>query len=113
MSLEKSLELDVIIQEIEDLCVFSRGKKIIHELKPSYDRLIIKRENECIREALQVVVHYGDVPFLGIRDIGNNLSLALKGRSLTGLDLIEIANFIQGVKGIIDFEKTIEFDHPA
>ena len=38
MSLEKSLELDVIIQEIEDLCVFSRGKKIIHELKPSYDR---------------------------------------------------------------------------
>ena len=55
MSLEKSLELDVIIQEIEDLCVFSRGKKIIHELKPSYDRLIIKRENECIREASKKV----------------------------------------------------------
>ena len=113
MSLEKSLELDVIIDEIENLCVFSRGKKLIHEMKPSYDKLIIKRENELIKEALDIVIKYGEVPFLGIRDIENNLRLALKGKTLTGLDLIEIAHFIQGIKGLIEFEKTIEIPHEA
>lgn len=113
MSLEKSLELDVIINEVENLCVFSLGKKNIKEMKPTYDRLIIKRENELIREALRIVIRFGSVPFLGIRDISNHLNLALKGRTLSGSDLIEIAHFIQGVKGLIDFEKTIDFDHPA
>ena len=113
MSLEKSLELDVIIDEIENLCVFSRGKKLIHDMKPSYDKLIIKRENELIKEALDIVIKYGEIPFLGIRDIENNLRLALKGKTLTGLDLIEIAHFIQGIKGLIEFEKTIEIPHEA
>ncbi len=113
MSLEKSLELDVIIEEVENLCVFSLGKKNIQEMKPSYDRLIIKRENELIKEALQIVVRFGSVPFLGIRDISDSLNLALKGRTLTGLDLIEIAHFIDGIRGIQEFEKTIDFAHPA
>ncbi len=113
MSLEKSLELDVIIEEVENLCVFSLGKKSIQEMKPSYDRLIIKRENELIKEALQIVVRFGSVPFLGIRDISDSLNLALKGRTLTGLDLIEISHFIDGIRGIQEFEKTIDFAHPA
>lgn len=71
MSLEKSLELDVIISEVENLCVFSLGKKNIREMKPTYDRLIIKRENELIREALRIVIRFGSVPFLGIRDISD------------------------------------------
>ena len=113
MSLEKSLELDVIIEEVENLCVFSLGKKKIHEMKPSYDRLVIKRENELIKEALQIIIRFGSVPFLGIRDISNSLNLALKGRTLTGLDLIEIAHFMEGIHGIQEFEKTIDFVHDA
>lgn len=111
MSLESSLELNIIIQEIEQRCSFSLGQKMIHELKPTYDSLIIKRENARIKEALEADIHYGPLPFFGIRDISLHLESASKGRTLTGLELIEIAHFISGIKEMIQYEKNIEFRH--
>ena len=45
MNVEKSLELDVILKQVENCCDFSLGKKRVQNLKPCYDRLVIRRDN--------------------------------------------------------------------
>ena len=113
MSTESSLELNVILAQVEGYCAFSLGKKAIEETVPSYDPLVIRRDHERIKEALACTVKYGSMPFAGIRDIQNLLQNALKGRVLTAQDLLYEQHFIEGIKGISAYEKTLEdVEHP-
>ena len=52
MSIEKSLELDVILAQVERYCDFSSGKERVRAITPSFDRLVIQRDNARIKEAL-------------------------------------------------------------
>ncbi|MBR0477634.1 MAG: Smr/MutS family protein [Solobacterium sp.] len=113
MSLEKSLELDTIIEETEKLCSFSLGAERIRNTLPSYDPLIIKRDNERIRDALQCTVKYGPMPFYGIRDIGKALDNAERSRTLTVQELMDVMMFIRGLRYVLSYEKSIEIPHEA
>ena len=112
-SLEKSLELDVILEEMLKHCAFSLGKKALRETPVSYDRLVIRQRNERLREALACTVHYGSMPFYGVRDIREPLQKAQKGGVLNGQELLNIVQFIGGVRGILAYEKNCaETEHP-
>jgi DNA mismatch repair protein MutS2 len=114
MSTETSLELNVIIAQIETYCAFSLGKKRIEETEPSYDHLVIRRDLELGREALAATVHYGPMPFAGIRDLTAMLENASKGRTLTAQDLLNEMHLIAGMRGIHEYEKTlVDLDHPS
>ncbi|MBQ1467912.1 MAG: Smr/MutS family protein [Solobacterium sp.] len=113
MSLAKSLELDVILHEIQRSCAFSLGQKRIEETVPSYDKLIIRRENTLIREALAAVIHSGPMPFAGIRDIRGSLQDAVRGRTLSGQELNQVRDQILGVRGILSYDSALDIEHPA
>ncbi len=112
MLLGTNLELPIILQEIEHYCAFSREKDYLNNTAVSFDPLIIQRNNERAKEALSICVHYGPMPFYGIKDIESALLTAKKGGVLTAQDLISVAQLIHGVKGCVSFEKGIEEEHP-
>lgn len=112
MSLEHSLELDVIRGQMAAGCATVLGREKLENLSPSYEPLIIRRENGRLREALSACVHYGSMPFEGIRDLGTVLVNAQKGRTLTGLELAQTAAFIHGLRKILSYERAIEEPHP-
>ncbi|MCF0113949.1 MAG: endonuclease MutS2, partial [Erysipelotrichaceae bacterium] len=107
MSFE-ALELTTIIQQVKSHCSFTLGMELIEQLAPSFDRLVIERENKRIKEALACVVHYREMPFSGIRDIRESLSATLKGRMITPMECLYVADFIRGVSGIRTYMQEVQ-----
>lgn len=114
MSVENSLELNIILAQVAKYCAFSLGKEAVLSSLPSYDPLVIRRDHARMSEALQATVHYGTLPMAGIRDLTEMLKNAEKGRTLSAQDLINEVYFIQGVRGIVSYQKEMrDFEHPA
>ncbi len=113
MSLETSLELDVILKEAAGYCAFSRGQKLVEETQVTYDPLLIRRDNQRIREALACTVHAGPMPFYGVRDIEPVLQAAARGASITAQDLIREAQLIAGIRGAVAYSRSLEIKHEA
>jgi len=112
MSVETSLELNVILEQVEKYCSFSMGKEKVQNTVPSFEKLIIQRDHSLMKEALEAVVHYGEMPFGGITDIREILINADKGRILSGSECLSEIRLIQGIQGIVNYEKTIsEVEH--
>lgn len=107
MALENSLELDVIKEQVKQYCAFSLGRTNIDNTTVNYDPLIIREENARIREALACVVHYDTIPFGGVSDISAILLDAKKGRVLTEQELLQEMRFIEGVKGVHAYWKSL------
>ncbi len=63
--INKVLELDVITEQISKYCIFSLGKDIVLSLQPSYNKLIILQELKRSKEALDLIIKYGSLPFKG------------------------------------------------
>ena len=112
MSLAKSLELDVILEQVKRSCSFSLGEQLIEETEPSFDPLVIRRENALCREALAAVIHIGPMPFYGITDLRGVYEDAKRGRILTSYELGNICRMIRGVRSIKAYEKSLEIEHP-
>ncbi|MCR5794724.1 MAG: endonuclease MutS2 [Solobacterium sp.] len=113
MSTAASLELPLIKEQIRTYCSFSAGQKRIEELEPVFDRLLIRHDLACTKEALEAVVHYGTMPFYGIRDIADILKGAQRGRVLNGNELVNVMHFISGVRSVLAYEKTLtDVAHP-
>ncbi len=114
MSVEKSLELNEVLEQVKKYCAFSLGLEAIENTEPSFDKLIIKRDHERMSEALNCVVRFGTMPFAGISDIRLMLANAAKGRTLTPQDFSRELSLIRGIRGILAYEKTLhEVKHDA
>lgn len=113
MSVENSLELNVILAQVSKHCAFSLSKEAVLSCVPSFDPLIIRRDHARMKEALMAVVKYGTIPMAGIRDISDMLKNAAKGRTLSANDLNNEIRFIQGIRSIRNYAKElIDFEHP-
>ncbi len=112
MSIYDSLELNVIKQQMMEQCCFSLGKMELEQTYPSFDPLVIKRDQARIKEALMAVNLHGEMPFEGMHDIRSMLEAASKGRTLSANDLLNEMRMIRGVYAILQYEKTILEDHP-
>ncbi len=102
------LELETIKTKMMTHCSFSMGKTIISELKPSYNRLYIDRELKRGKEAYDLVIKYGSLPFDGIRDIRNGLEIAKKDGIVLSQDLLAIASHGRVCLSMQDFLKKAE-----
>ena len=109
----KALELDVIKTQMEQCCSFTLGAKLISECEPSFNKLIIRRDNQLIREALKATIHYGPMPFNGIRDVNRYLSATMKGQIITPMECIYIADLIRGISGIRSYMSELEGEYEA
>ena len=108
MSLETSLEFDVIRDEIEKLCCFSLGKQRIHNLHPSFDTLTIRQDTTRARQALSSVVSFGPLPLPGIRDISMSLENALRDRALKEQDFVQIIHFLEGMSTTLAYAEQLD-----
>ena len=114
MSVENSLELNMILAQVSGHCAFSLSKQAVLNTVPSFDPLIIRRDHARMKEALTAVVKYGTIPMAGIRDLGEMLKNAEKGRILSAGDLINEIRFIQGIRSILSYAKELnDFEHAS
>lgn len=106
-------ELSLIIEQMSAYCSFSLGKELLLACKPSFEKLVIKRDNQQMKEALELCYKYGTMPFMGIKDISLALENANKGIVLSPQDFLHIIDVINGTKGIVAYIKNIEGSYPA
>lgn len=112
MRIEKSLELDVIMTQVERYCDFSLGKERVHGSSPCFDRLVIQRDNARIKEALACTVKYGPCPVTAMSDLRATLANAKKGRTLSPQECLDGMRLIGGIRTMKNYESTItEVEH--
>ncbi len=104
----EALELQLIIDEMSSFCSFSLGEKLLQETKPSFDPLVIKRDNKRIKEALAATISYGSMPMNGIKDITHSIISSTKGQCLTAIELLEVKCFLSGILDMFTYVKNIE-----
>lgn len=97
------LQFNEVKQLIKKYTSFSLGHQIIEQLQPSFNKLVVERENERLKQAFGIVVSYGTMPFGGIYDVSEEVSLAMKDMTLGPLDLIKIASQAYGINQINRF----------
>lgn len=106
-------ELQLIIKQMSSYASFSLGKNELLACKPSFDKLVIIRDNKRIKEALELCFQYDSMPFNGIKDITIALENAHKGIILSPQDFLDIIDGINGTKGIINYIKNVEGNYDS
>lgn len=107
------LELDKIINEVRGFASFSLGKDKIDQMEVSFNPLVIDRLVLQTKEALEITIHYGTMPFVGIRDVSNSLKAILKDQLISGHDLLAISDLNRGIQTILQFQKGFEKNYPS
>jgi len=103
--LEHQLEFFEIKDTISKYCAFSLGRKIIETITPSYQKYKVELELNRSKDALDLVIQYGSMPFPGIKDIQNALAIALKDGICIPSDLLDIAAHANGCERLKSFIK--------
>ena len=111
MSLYHSLELDVILEQIEHKCQTDLGRERIRNLRPSFAPLKIRLENGRLKETMQACEVKGVLSFSGMQDISSILDASKRGRILTIVELAQVLRFLQTVRRVKAYEKSLEPPH--
>ncbi len=105
MEIKERLELDILIAQMSSYCAFSLGKSHLENITPSFDKLIIKRDNKRISEALDCTYKFGSMPFNGFKDTTESLQFCLKNKILTSYECLNIIDHLRGINDINAFFK--------
>ena len=98
----QGLQFDEIKQRISQYCSFSLGKEKLLASKPSFNRLVVQLVNNRLKQAINMAVSYGPMPFGGIYDITSEVLLAQKNAVLNPNELLKVASQAYGIKQIYD-----------
>ena len=108
----EALELHKVKEQFVRYCSFSLGIQRIRQAVPHYDALWVTRELHRVKEAYDLVIRYGNLPFGGVHDIHASVEDAMKDRSLSAQELREIADEIRAVEHIMKYFKASEIETP-
>ena len=104
----RTLELETIKSHINKYTTFELGRRIIAELTPSFNHLVLKQDLARTSEALRLVIKYGPLPFVGLRDITDIITIAQKDGVCTGIELLDVAAHAYCCKELNDFIKSVD-----
>lgn len=104
------LQFKEIKQQISSYCSFSLGHQIIENTEPLFSKLAVRLNLERLKQALQMTIEYGSMPFGGVYDISNAVSLAIKDATLTCADLLKVADQSYAIREIKNYCKNCECD---
>ena len=102
------LQFDEVKMQVSRYCSFSLGHQLVENLYPQFSRLPVKRELERLKQALNMTVMYGSMPFGGISDISQAVDLAMKDATLSCQELLKIADHSYGVREVIAYTKNCQ-----
>ena len=111
MSIQSSLELNEVLEQMHPYCSFSMGEDTLLHEEISYDPLQIRRKRDLIADALACVIQFGTMPFGGIHDVRDTLKNAQKGRILSAPELLDVLHLIRGIRGILQYDRSISVPH--
>ncbi|MEG0330140.1 MAG: endonuclease MutS2 [Longicatena sp.] len=106
------LELDVVKEQMATYCSFSLGKQKIRQSMPCFDKLWVQRELIRTKEALALVIRYGNLPFQGVHDISRSIEDASKDRILNPQECRYIAESIRACEHISKYFKSADIETP-
>lgn len=106
------LELDIVKEQMAKHCSFSLGKQTIRQIMPRFDELWVQRELARTKEAFDLVIRYGNLPFGGIRDSKQSIHDAMKDMTLTPAELREIADGTRACEHMQNYMKASELKTP-
>jgi DNA mismatch repair protein MutS2 len=86
------LEFAKIKDQLQTHVTSNLGADLVDNLKPKQDIDYIKQRQQEVTQAKKILIREKTPPFGGIRDIRKSLSQVKKGGSLTGKELLDIAN---------------------
>ena len=109
----EGLQFNEIKQQIAALCGFSLGKQLIYEAAPIKSKLVLSLELKRLQQAMDMTFKYGSMPFGGISDIGDLISMANKNGTLRQQELLKVADHILAVKEIKEYVKNCNCDKDA
>lgn len=109
---QEALQLDEVKEQFVHHCSFSLGKHKIREAYPNYDLLWINRELRRAKEAYDLVIRYGNMPFGGIHDVSLSVEDAMKGITIRPQELRQIAEGIRASEGMRKYMKSSDIETP-
>lgn len=108
----KSLEFDVLLDQLSQRAAFSLGKELILDLKPSFSTLEINRQLALVSEvmAMEMIMEHYEIS--SASDISHSLDKVSKDMFVTGLELLKVVDNNNSLKEIINKIKHTEIDTP-
>ena len=107
----EGLQFNEIKQQIANFCCFNNGQQLIMQAEPSFRKLIVKLDLDRLKQALEMTVKQGSMPFAGVYDISLAVDIAMKDGTLTCEELLKIADQCYAVKAIKDYVKSCGEGH--
>jgi len=86
------LEYDAIRQRLREQASSSLGKELAERLEPATDEATVRRLMAETTQALTVLDHGGKAPLGGVHDVRGQVQNAARGGTLSGRDLLEVAD---------------------
>lgn len=111
-TIEEALELDKVKANIAKYASFALGVRNIQAMLPMHDELWVRRELTRTKEALNLVIRYGNLPFGGVHDIEASVENAMKDMLCTPKELRYIADGIRACDHIAAYFKASEIKTP-
>ncbi|MBS4770705.1 hypothetical protein KG090_05940 [Carnobacteriaceae bacterium zg-ZUI240] len=105
MNTWQNLDIENVINNVERNVLSASGKRFIHSMKPSSDLKIVNKRLDETYEAYQILQHKLHVPFLSLDTFEGLMKKIEMGYILTPEELVEYADFLRGVRLLMQFFK--------
>ena len=101
----KILEYDKIIEMLRECACSEMGRGVISEFAPFDELRLCEDALMETKEAVTLIVHKGELPLGNFYDIGDDISLAAKGGSLTMRQLLHVMYNLNTARNVNNFLK--------
>lgn len=106
-------ELDSILQQVASNANTAMGKELVLNESVIFEYLQIKRNLERTRDMLQLVIHYGDLPFGGIRDVRMAVRKARMNSILTPYEIVSVADGLDAARNMLNHVRKLDTKYEA
>ena len=94
----KTLELDLILDQLAGECSCDDAKDLARGLKPSSDISEVELLLQQTEDAFSILARFGGPSFSGLKNVNNPLHRASAGGSLNPKELLDIAYCLRGLR---------------
>lgn len=104
-------ELKEIKEQISKYAATQMGKESIENEEAVFEYLQIARYQKRSKDMLDLVVHFGDLPFGGVRDITQAVRRASMDGILTPYELVSVADQLDAVRNLLRHVASLEVEY--